>query len=525
ARRGAGSRASVSRARGIRGVVANHLAGAPGARVMTTQPPEVEPILASLKPFQRDTVEHAFDRLWLAEDQVKRFLVADEVGLGKTMVAKGVIAKTVEHLWNSGKRIDIVYICSNTQIAQQNLSRLNVVGASELRHADRLTLLPAVINDMRNQAINFVSFTPGTSFSVGQKGGKFQERVLLYWMLTKAWGRAATRPTRWRRFFEGGMSKENFQWEIDNFDHHTLDEGFCSSFAAELEASQAPQGRPFLTELGECVQEFNYLRSKPGQEPSTRRFQLIGTMRHVVARAAVEHLEPDLVILDEFQRFKDILDDPDDPGAQLAREIFDHPDAKTLLLSATPYKMYTLPDEPDGEDHYQDFTRTVRFLAGPTRADAVENDLRTMRETLVSGREQDAGRAARDRVQHQLRRVMSRTEGLAATPERDGMLQLKELPGVRLTGEDVRSWCTFQDVARRVDARDVFEYWRCTPYPLSLMERGNYQVQTKFRAAIERRDPELARLLRGKHGLLDWPSIRDYTQVDPGNAKLRGLIE
>src|SRR5699024_7580883 len=112
---------------------------------MSTQPPAAEPVLATLKPFQRDTGDHAFHRLWEADDQVKRFLVADEVGLGKTMVAKGVIAKTVEHLWNSGKRIDIVYICSNTQIAQQNLSRLNVVGASELRHADRLTLLPSEI--------------------------------------------------------------------------------------------------------------------------------------------------------------------------------------------------------------------------------------------------------------------------------------------------------------------------------------------------------------------------------------------
>ena len=92
--------------------------------------PDADRTLASLKDFQRATVDYVFHRLWLAEDQVKRFLVADEVGLGKTMVAKGVIAKTVEHLWDTDKRIDIVYICSNSQIARQNLSRLNVVGGS-----------------------------------------------------------------------------------------------------------------------------------------------------------------------------------------------------------------------------------------------------------------------------------------------------------------------------------------------------------------------------------------------------------
>ena len=41
----------------------------------------------------------------------------------------------------------------------------------------------------------------------------------------------------------------------------------------------------------------------------------IGQLRQLVARAAVEHLEPDLVILDEFQRFKDLLD-ADDEGAR-----------------------------------------------------------------------------------------------------------------------------------------------------------------------------------------------------------------
>jgi hypothetical protein len=166
--------------------------------------PDVDRTLASLKDFQRATVDYVFRRLWLDEDQVKRFLVADEVGLGKTMVAKGVIAKTVEHLWNTDKRIDVVYICSNGQIARQNLSRLNVVGGTELKHADRLTLLPTVIRSLRDQRINFVSFTPGTSFHVGSSGGAAQERVLLYWMLAACWGPQITSTVRWKKFFRGG---------------------------------------------------------------------------------------------------------------------------------------------------------------------------------------------------------------------------------------------------------------------------------------------------------------------------------
>ena len=48
--------------------------------------------------------------------------MADEVNLGKTLVARGVITKALDHLWEepgSVEQIDIVYICSNAQIARQ----------------------------------------------------------------------------------------------------------------------------------------------------------------------------------------------------------------------------------------------------------------------------------------------------------------------------------------------------------------------------------------------------------------------
>ena len=63
-----------------------------------TKPPRAAAALVGLKEFQRQTVEYAFRRLYLDSDSTHRFLVADEVGLGKTMVARGVIAKAVEHL-------------------------------------------------------------------------------------------------------------------------------------------------------------------------------------------------------------------------------------------------------------------------------------------------------------------------------------------------------------------------------------------------------------------------------------------
>ena len=49
--------------------------------------------------------------------------VADETGLGKTHVAKEIITLAVEHLQQTDQldRIDIVYVCSNADIAAQNI--------------------------------------------------------------------------------------------------------------------------------------------------------------------------------------------------------------------------------------------------------------------------------------------------------------------------------------------------------------------------------------------------------------------
>lgn len=492
---------------------------------MSDSSERTERVLATLKDFQRDTVEYAFNRLWVADDSVKKFLVADEVGLGKTMVAKGLIAKTVEHLWETGKRIDIVYICSNSQIARQNLSRLNVVGGAEHQHADRLTMLPSVIKNFRSQRINFVSFTPGTSFHDGTATGKAPERVLLYWMLDRAWGGlvSAESSKMWKQFFRVTSGLKGFESSLSSFDVRTLDEELCAEFEAEL-ATPGDDGLTLRESVADCAEEFRGLRGDPSEELHERRNRLISRLRRVSATVAVAHLEPDLVILDEFQRFKDLLD-AGGPGALMLQGMMDGQDAHTLLLSATPYKMYTLPDEPEGDDHYRDFTRTIRFLAGDDRAHVVERELRTMRETLLSGGDHGRARQARDRVELELRRVMSRTERLASTPDRDGMLVERPLPGAKLAAEDLRSWQTFDDIARQIDRHDVFEYWRSTPYPLNLMDRGSYRVHTKFQAEAERQDPALLATLRGGRGLLDWDDVRRYQRIDPGNAKLRGLTE
>ena len=125
---------------------------------------EAEPVLGQLKDFQRASVEHAFHQLFdLGAD---RFLVADEVGLGKTMVARGVIAKAIERLWNDVGRIDVIYICSNAGIAKQNIRRLNVMPDQDFSFSSRMTMIARDVKQLEDNKVNFVSFTPGTSFDL-----------------------------------------------------------------------------------------------------------------------------------------------------------------------------------------------------------------------------------------------------------------------------------------------------------------------------------------------------------------------
>ena len=86
-------------------------------------------------------------------------------------------------------------------------------------------------------------------------------------------------------------------------------------------------------------------------------------MRRLLARVCLAALEPDLIILDEFQRFKHLLEEESEAG-ELARDLFElevGARRARALLSATPYRGLSLHHETD-DDHYGDFLPCLRFL-------------------------------------------------------------------------------------------------------------------------------------------------------------------
>jgi len=337
---------------------------------------EIAPaVINGLKDFQRRTVEHAFHRLYKADDSTQRFLVADEVGTGKTMVAKGVIAKAIDHLQTEKdvQRIDIIYICSNSAIAKQNIKKLNVLGDMSQQSDTRITMLAAQVQNLNEKSkhggktVNLIAFTPGTSFEKGQQGGQVQERALIFAMLATIY---PGDHTPLRRFLRMDVSDRSWKWHESRFaDLENVDADICNRFLEEFKSSGLKVRVDVI--LGTVFQKTSYTK----EEKRTAR-RLIGAVRSCLARASIDALEPDLVILDEFQRFKHLLETPkDDVDAddvrQLAQQLFDYQGVCVLLLSATPYKLFTVAGEAavSGDDHYKDFLSTTRFLLKEKQSD------------------------------------------------------------------------------------------------------------------------------------------------------------
>jgi len=89
---------------------------------MTAPAPMVN---GGLRRFQQATCERAAELL-LSETGGRRFLVADEVGLGKTRVALGLVREVEERRRSVRGGTIVIYITANSEIANQNVRVLRL---------------------------------------------------------------------------------------------------------------------------------------------------------------------------------------------------------------------------------------------------------------------------------------------------------------------------------------------------------------------------------------------------------------
>ncbi|HHU39816.1 MAG TPA: DEAD/DEAH box helicase [Propionibacterium sp.] len=488
------------------------------------------PVLSGLTQFQRNTVEHVISRFY-GPDAGDRFLVADETGLGKTIVARGVIARTIEELQHRDEvdRIDIVYVCSNQDLAQQNLSKLNVTGGDHHGIASRLTLLAKHAHrfappgaDQLVKPVNLVSFTPGTSFSKGWSTGTAEERAMLFLLLQDTLRlRGKRRVRNAQRVLQGGLATperlaahvSNLSWGLKD----GIDPAISDAFLAA-----AGHGEPsLLDEFAELVEPGNASRKN-----WDRRTSLVGELRTILARESVRLLTPDLVILDEFQRFRELLDPASEAG-ELAHHLFGYNDgrsghgAKVLLLSATPFKPFTYAEEARvGDDHHRDFLEVVKFLANGNESDTTQGlatALAEYRSAVVTGK---AESGLTESVRAQMLRFMTRTErprGLAARMSCEVSTELGNP-----SEDDLIGFVALRRLARHLDAPFPIDYWKSAPYFINFMD--GYRIAQSIRGALEdpTAAPTVAELMR-RTQRIDFEAVNRLDPVPMGNARLRAL--
>jgi hypothetical protein len=236
----------------------------------------------------------------------------------------------------------------------------------------------------------------------------------------------------------------------------------------------------------------------------------------------VHALEPDMIVLDEFQRFRELLDrDTGSEAADLAHALFEFGEARVLLLSATPIKSFTLAEESlGGDDHERDLRRLLDFLtAGSDRdPDGVVEHLAEYRRRAIGGHAVDE---ARESVETELLKVMCRTERPRVGEH--GLL-LEECQPVDPDADDLVAWVGLHRLAAAVGGTITLDYWKSAPYFANFID--GYQVGDKLKDKLAEASTNGAARPSLEHlQLLDRVAVSGRAELDLGNARLRAIAE
>ncbi|MBE0541988.1 MAG: hypothetical protein IH623_11420, partial [Verrucomicrobia bacterium] len=251
----------------------------------------------------------------------------------------------------------------------------------------------------------------------------------------------------------------------------------------------------------------------------------MGSLRTALAMAALRDVRPDLIIVDEFQKFRELLIDPPKVVSDRLTSALrggGHRDGPALLLlSATPYRPYSSrQDESAGFSHHQDFFELIRFLFGSdtTAPRQIETALREF-GTQMLAKEPDMGRLSvlRDDIQMRLRPVMSRTErpDEPAAPTRATSAH----PHSEIRPEDLRifkHWVARLQTAGRRHRGKVnlmsfaVPYWLSIPLPMQMLGRGYVAWRLADKKHRRREEPALRRSQRDR---LDAPKAWPHPQL------------
>lgn len=471
-------------------------------------------VMSSLKDFQQKTVDHIIEMYC---NGVSRFLVSDEVGLGKTMIAKGVLSRLANKYAKEGKKdFKAVYFCSNENIIKQNLGKLcfcdemkpkKAVNTSDLR----ITMQSLMIYDQLKSMtlgdfqIHLIPLTPGTSVKIASSTGTKTERKLMY-QVVKSILQEVNGEEKILETFKTLMlnGKDDYGWETDELDNNYIEsmKSDIRDFMGKpdcrfkndndlLDLIISANPRVFTNEENELIET---QKSEKDKLISINKHK-IGCLRHLFAQISLSKLNPDLVIMDEFQRFKDLLEaKPGSSTGMLMDKFISGTDQKILLLSATPFKPFVSSDHVDDSkdieirddsDSLQDFLDIIGFLK---RIDNYNSDLLDRHfENLSALSKPDldnkdlslkAVKESAGNVSNELFDNICRTERLS-DKESFSIHKNIEIPFLPVK-EDIIRFLEANKLACDTGATLPIDYSNSTPYIMSFALASDYMFKRKI---------------------------------------------
>lgn len=462
-----------------------------------------------------------------------RILLADEVGLGKTIVAKEVIRRVSR--WHREELRDpcfkVVYICSNIQIAAQNITKLGItekVNVSNSRLSmQHFRLFQSGYQENRDEQL--IPLTPATSFSMTSGCGTIEERALMYLHLVRIPELARHRAAL-SSMLRYGVGDDSWDWsvqeyrlKINQFPDHGKEYYHTIASALDRHFGEDPE---LYRRLTDCC-----LTRRASRKQESR--PVINDLRRLFASISLEQLNPDLVIMDEFQRFRDLIaPEKDSEEAMLNQKFLGNSGTKVLLLSATPYKPYSTLEEiaaDENADHYSEFMEVMNFLFHNDEKNqqfhrvwqAYSDSLCELSQdslTVLLARKQEAEDAMYQSV--------CRTERFNT-----GIIDDSGVQEVPVSTDDILSYDAIQTLMDQIhqqspgalcDRNVPMDYVKSAPYLLSFMDQ--YQLKRQIQNYCRQRPLDENKQLLD-YLLISKYDIHRYHEIRPHNARLQFLSD
>ncbi len=483
----------------------------------------------TLADFQQKTADRIFE---VFRSGQKRVLLADEVGLGKTIVANAVIQKVGD--WHQTELNDdhfkVVYICSNISIASQNAQKLGIDDHMNVSES-RLSMQHLKIYESAGHGHDYkqlIPLTPATSFSMTSGCGNQAERALMFAHLWRLPDFAGYKD-KLSAFLAHDAAKW-WQWYIDTYDKKACDcdrngshyfEDMAAALAEKLNAQ--PDLVPAIKERCDALDDGQKWVNRP----------LINRLRMIFAEISLSKLEPDLVIMDEFQRFRDLIAPPKDSEEKLlSQQFLQNTSTKVLLLSATPYKPYSTLEEiaeDEDSDHYHEFMEVMNFLFYD---DKKQHHFHTVWQDYsnslceISTDSLTVLFAQKKEAEDALYQGVCRTERFNT-----GIIDASGVKEIHISEGDILSYDAMQTLLDAITKKDAkalqwrnvpLDYIKSAPYLLSFME--NYQLKKQIREfCSQRQDFTIHQSAAEKYLLLKKAAIHNYKPIAANNARLEML--